>query len=331
MEAKGGKHLRHVLLALLVLGFAVTAYQKIHGFVIKPVFGATFSNDYAEHLGLNAREVYQATLQELGVKIIRLPVNWNDIEPQQGQRDFSGLDWYMNEALTHDVKVILAVGNKVPRWPECQTPDWAYDLLPEEYSQAVLDQVQAVVERYRHHPALYRWQVENEQLFPFGNCPLPDNVRFTKELKLVRDLDPDHLIQLTVSGEQQVWASQALQADVIGTSLYRFAWNPTVGFSVFPHPPSWYALQARSISLFTKKVVISELQAEPWFPRDPIKYDPAEAVLFFTPEMLRLHAAYATRTNLREISFWGVEWWYYLKEHGYPELWEEGVRLIQQK
>lgn len=305
------------------------AYQKLHGYLVRPVFGETFSNDYAAHLGLDPEEVYLATLRELGVKVVRLPVNWDDIEPTAGAREFAGLDWYMNQAMEHEVGVILAIGNKVPRWPECQTPPWAYDLLPDEYHEALLGHVQAVVERYKNHPALLRWQVENEVLFPFGNCPTANYPQFKEEVRLVRELDPEHKIQVTVSGEQQIWASQAWEADVIGTSLYRFAWNPTIGFSVFPHPPLIYALQARSISLFTKTSVISELQAEPWFPRDAIKYDPAEARAFFTPEMLRLHTAYAVRTGLREISFWGVEWWYYLKVHGYPELWDEGARLIQ--
>lgn len=324
-------HINHVVSALLVLGFAVTAYQRLNGYLVKPTFGATFSSDYASHLGLDPHQVYLAILDELQAKVIRLPVNWNEIEVVAGERQFAELDWYMNEAMKREVKVILAVGNKVPRWPECQTPVWAIGLLPEEFDQALLAHVRAVVERYSAHPALSRWQIENEQLFPFGNCPIPNNARFAKELNLVRELDPHHPIQLTVSGEQQAWVSQAWQADIIGSSLYRFAWNPTIGFSVFPIPPVWYSLQAKSVTLFTKKSVISELQAEPWFPRDVMKYDPAEAQAFFTPQLLRLHAAYAVRTGIKEISFWGVEWWYYLKEHGYPELWNEGVRIMTAK
>jgi hypothetical protein len=38
---------------------------------------------------------------------------------------------------------------------------------------------------------------------------------------------------------------------------------------------------------------------------------------------------YARRTGLKEIAAWGVEWWYYLKIHGEPGLWQTWKQLTQ--
>lgn len=328
MKKNGGNHLSHIVLALAAFGLVFFGILATYRTLFPPVFGATFSAPYATHLGLDPHEVFTALIDEIGVQVIRLPIEWDEIEKVRGQRDFSDIDWYLNQAAERKVKIVLAVGTKVPRWPECQAPEWAQELPTEEFSAALFNHLRALVTRYSKHPALYRWQVENEGLFPFGKCPLPDYSRFAHEVELVRALDPHHPIQLTVSGEQQFWASEAKPADIIGVSIYRFAHNPTFGLVINPHPPRWYFWQALSINLFTKKVVISELQAEPWFLEDALAYTIEEAVKLFSPELLRQHTAFAVQTGLREISFWGVEWWFYLKEHGEPALWEEGKRLI---
>ena len=60
---------------------------------------------------------------------------------------------------------------------------------------------------------------------------------------------------------------------------------------------------------------------EPWFTSHPRYLDSAVAASYFTAEDAKNNLAYARATGFSEISFWGVEWWYYLREQGYPHLW----------
>jgi hypothetical protein len=235
----------------------------------------------------------------------------------------------MDKAAKHDKRVILAIGNKVPRWPECYSPDWAIQQSKAEYSQALLDYLDLLVTRYRHHPALWRWQVENESLFAFGECPKLDYGLLKQEIDLVRQLDNQHPIQLTVSGEQQLWTSLAGEADVIGASMYRQVAFPNGLRFTFPIPARLYSLQAVMASLVVDKVVISELQAEPWLTKDYRTYSADEAADLFKPRQLASYLRYAKSTGLHEISVWGIEWWYYLRAHGQPELWEAAKLLLR--
>ncbi|MBI1908304.1 hypothetical protein HYS28_02720 [Candidatus Uhrbacteria bacterium] len=289
-------------------------------------FGITFSPRTASYYGVDPRAAYTAALDELDVRLVRLPVYWDDVEPSDDAYAFTDTDWYMDEAAARGAKVTLVIGMKVPRWPECHVPDWVPSDAPRE---ALLDYLEAAVVRYAHHPALYRWQVENEVRFPFGECPAPDLALFADEVALVRSLDADTPIQLTVSGEQEAWAATAEDADVLGASLYRFAWNSTFGLVVFPHPPSYYRLQWRTLGDRVDTAVISELQAEPWFDGD-VPADVAERYALFPEERLRDHARFAEATEFPEVYLWGAEWWYALRIAGEPRLWDTARDILQE-
>lgn len=326
---KGGGRVIATLAGLLGLGlmFLLLWYFQTNRPAI--VYGATFSPSYAKYLGLDARKVLDQALTELPIEFIRLPVEWNRIQPHPNEYQFADLDSVMNQVAGHHKQVILTIGNKVPRWPECYTPTWASTLTGQDYDQALLTYVEAVVRRYHDHPALLRWQVENETLFRFGECPDLNYALLEREVSLVRELDPKHAIQLTVSGEQQIWASLSGLADIVGASMYRQV-SFANGFRfTFPIPAQLYRLQTLMVSAFVDQVVISELQAEPWLSKDYRSYSPAEAAHLFTPQQLGRYLRYARSTGLREISLWGIEWWYYLREHDHPELWDSAKILLR--
>ncbi len=290
----------------------------------EPDLGVTFSSRYATELGLDWQEVYIATLDDLQVKNLRIPLYWSQIEMYSGERDYSQIDWMMNEAEKRQVKVTLVIGEKVPRWPECYVPVWADGVSKAKTSAALEAYLTATVERYRDFESLHRWQVENEYLFPFGVCAAPDSNRFRAEIELVRELDSNHQIQLTTSGEQSFWAVTALRADVLGVSLYQRAWNDLVGFVVLPVSPVTYAVQAKIASLFTEEVIISEMQAEPWVPGTWDRTDKEQLNKFyrlFTAQDILLHLTIAQQTGVDEVYLWGVEWWYYLDQQGDARLW----------
>ncbi|MBU0614112.1 endo-1,4-beta-xylanase [Patescibacteria group bacterium] len=288
-------------------------------------FGATFSDLYAENLQLDWQEVYIAMLDDLQIKRIRIPLYWSEIEQEDGVFDYSRIDWMMDQAESRGAKVTLVVGQKVPRWPECYLPDWSEYKSIDIRRSDLLDYIQNTVYRYKDHPALDRWQVENEPFFAFGECPSPDAVLVEHEIELVRRIDSRHQIQITTSGEQSFWLSSALQADVVGASLYREVWHENLGYFVFPLKPFFYKVQARLAGLFTEKVIISELQAEPWhvhlftLERDSGVLNGYDA---FQAEDLIENINFALDCGVDEVYFWGIEWWYYLKLHGQDGLWQ---------
>ncbi len=76
------------------------------------------------------------------------------------------------------------------------------------------------------------------------------------------------------------------------------------------------------------KVVISELQAEPWFFEDIANKKPEEWYDIFTKEMMQSNVDFAEETGLDEVYLWGVEWWYYLKNHQINDLWDYAETLF---
>lgn len=287
-------------------------------------FGVTFSDLYATSLGLDWKNAYTSMLDELDVVHIRIPVYWSEVEQTPGVYDFSDLDWMMNEAKDRGAQVTLAIGQKVPRWPECYIPSQYGEIDADTRNVALLAYLEAVVTRYKDHNALSRWQVENEPFFPFGICPPPDASLVVKEIELVRRLDPDHDIQLTTSGEQSIWVTTAIPADVLGVSLYRIVYNDYTGYLGVPLQPFFYRVQRWISSPFARHIIISELQAEPWNAYLYVSTDPDvldRGYRVFTEKNLQDHVEFARRSGMDEIYLWGVEWWYYLKTMGNDKLW----------
>ncbi|MFH1712559.1 MAG: hypothetical protein ABH846_04995 [Patescibacteria group bacterium] len=315
-------------LAILVI---VACSGTFFSFWQKPTeteFGATFSNIYAESLGLDWQDTYMAVLNDLQVKKIRIPIYWSTIERSVDEYDFSDIDWMMRQAQWSGVDVTLVVGAKVPRWPECFYPDWVSSEDVAYRKQAHLDFLTQTVERYAKHSALERWQIENEPFFPFGNCPPPDSILLDEEIALVKTYDQEHSIQLTSSGEQSLWLVNGSRAEVLGVSLYRVVWNDILGYWVFPFPPAFYRIQNFLVSPLVNEVVISEMQAEPWITDEMLTWSSGKKYELFNQQDLRDNVEFARRTGINKIYFWGVEWWYYLKTQGDDRLWETGKEII---
>jgi len=292
-----------------------------------PAFGVTFSAKYARELGLDWRAAYLATLDDLGVRHLRIPIYWDEAEPERGRYAWDDIDWMLDEAGKRGAGVTLAVGRKTPRWPECHVPGWAAALDEERQQERVLAFLEAEVLRYRAHPAVKVWQVENEPLFHFGRCPPPDREFLKREILLVRGLDT-RPIMVTDSGELSTWIRTASLGDVLGISMYRLVWNKYLGELYWPVSPLYYTDRINLLSPVVKKVIVSELQAEPWF-RLPVAETPLdEQFAQMDPERLRGNVEFAVSTGASEIYLWGVEWWYWLKTQGHDDLWDAARGLL---
>ncbi|MBI2599640.1 cellulase family glycosylhydrolase [Candidatus Daviesbacteria bacterium] len=297
-------------------------------------YGVSFSPNYAKFLGLDWQKTYLQILDELKVKSLRIPTFWDVIEKDEGRLDFSQTDFMLDEAKKAEAKVVLVVGARQPRWPECHIPNWAKKLSSEKRQQKTLALIEAVVTRYKGSNAVSFWQVENEPLVSwFGqDCDKPDGQFLLKEVDLVKQTDPTRLVMITDSGEWGNWLEPMKLADILGVSLYRNSYNTLLNSYInYPIPPWVYLVKSNMSKKFTsenKTVLISELQAEPWIKESVIDTSLKEQIKLFSLENFQQHVLYAQKTGFDEAYLWGVEWWYYMAKQGYPQYLEYAKNLF---
>jgi len=298
--------------------------------------GVTFIADYASYLGTDPHASLSAVLDDLHVKHLRLVSYWSDIEPAKGQYDFSELDWEMQQAEAQGAKVSLSVGLRQPRWPECHAPGWVNTAGPENTWEPELNAyMSAVVNRYKNSPALQSYQLENEYyLNAFGECNNYSRSRLAGELALVRKLDPNHPIIMSRSNNYAGFAVRKPLPDIIGISVYRHVWNTfLVGrYLTYPFPSWYYAFLAGSEQILTgKPSVIHELQAEPWPPngQSVLQTSLAEQNKTFDAGKFAATAKFAKQTGIKDIDYWGAEYWYYRMTvlHD-PSVWNEAKQIF---
>jgi hypothetical protein len=297
------------------------------------VLGMTFSTRYAEGLGLDWKETYIALLDDMGIKKWRLPAYWDIIERERGQYDFSELDWLLAETKKRDGEVILSVGQRVPRWPECHIPLWAKE-DEELRKSALLKMIRTTVERYKDNPTVTTWQVENEPFLAiFGICPKFDPDFLTTEVALVHALDPSRQVIVTDSGELSVWYKAAREGDIFGTTLYRDIYQKRFGYVTYPIGPYFFKMKELWVKLLTNQenFMVIELQAEPWANGWVGTVPLEEQFITMNEKKLVENVTYARRVGFHDIYLWGGEWWYWLKvKKDYPALWETGKTLFAQ-
>src|SRR3989344_6752591 len=115
---------KFILLILLFLLLALFFLSRNPGKPEKFTYGASFSRFHADELGLDWKEVYLAMLNDLGVRNFRFSAHWPLTEPEEGKYNFEELDFQIKEAQKSGASVILAVGRRLPGWPECHEPEW---------------------------------------------------------------------------------------------------------------------------------------------------------------------------------------------------------------
>ncbi|HTK04205.1 MAG TPA: cellulase family glycosylhydrolase [Candidatus Eisenbacteria bacterium] len=317
-----------VFVALLVGLFFIDLVKENLGLEEAPtLLGATFSKPYAESLGLDWKEAYLATLDDLGVRRFRIPAYWNDIEPEPGVFNFANVDWQVEQAAKRGGKVILAVGRKLPRWPECHAPAWTEGMNESLVQTRILTMMETVVRHYADEPAIIVWQVENEPFFEFGKCPPPDREFLKHEVAVVRAIDK-RPIMITESGELSSWLQVAGIADILGISTYRTVWDRYIGYFYWPISPRVYARRYDAVSTLIDRAIISELQAEPWAENGITSMPIDQQLHLMNPTRLIENVRFARKVGFSEAYLWGVEWWYWLRAKGHPELWDAGKQVF---
>lgn len=322
------------ILGCSMVGGAVYIAVTLHDVPASITYGLTFSSMYAEELGLDSRATYLAVLDDLRVRDLRIPAYWPRVEPQKDTYDWSELDFQLREAEAREAEVILAVGRRLPRWPECHVPEWGKGLSWEEQKQEIREYLTAVVERYRDNPAIVYWQVENEpylKFFAYEHCGELDEAFLKEEIALVRSLDARPIL-VTDSGNLGTWIRPYREGDAFGTSLYMYFWNPELGQFKTKLPAFVYRLKERMVELVygKKPTFLIELSLEPWL-IEPLK-NTSLATQLERMDMEKFDEIirYAMKTSFDIQYLWGAEWWYYLKAQGHPEFWDAAKKLYVQ-
>lgn len=321
---------------VFVLALAVGGWWLAH----KPTperitYGMSFNTLYARELHLDWRETYDAILNELGVRHLRLAAHWPMVEPSDGVFNFTELDYQVEKAEEVGADVIFGVGRRLPRWPECHVPEWAQELSWEEQKDKLREYIKAVVGRYKDSSAIIYWQVENEpylSLFAKEYCGDLDEDFLLEEIELVRSLDPTRPILLTDSGNLGLWAGPYRHGDAFGTSVYVYFWNPNIGQFRSILPPWWYRIKENAMALLfgRKPTFLIELAAEPWLVEPVVDVDLETQYERMDLAKINGLIEYAAETRYDKQYLWGAEWWYWLHLQGQSEIWERGKELFKQ-
>lgn len=293
----------------------------------------SFNTLYANELGLDWKETYDAFLNDLGVRHLRLAAHWPMIEPKKDVYNFLELDYQLEQAEQSGAEVVLAVGRRLPRWPECHVPFWAKELTWDEQKQEIEEYITVVVERYKNNEAIKYWQVENEpylEVFAYEHCGEFDEEFLVEEVALVKSLDSSRSVLVTDSGNLGTWSGAYKNGDAFGTSVYVYFWNPELGQFKTVLPPWFYRVKTNLMSLLhgEKETFLIELSAEPWLlePVTNVELD----IQFERMDLEKFNniLTYAEGTRFSSQYLWGGEWWYWLKKQGNSEMWDRGKELF---
>ncbi|HVO86333.1 MAG TPA: beta-galactosidase, partial [Candidatus Binatia bacterium] len=311
-----------VFIYLIIAGLSWTVDELLPK-AKDPEFGVSFSIEYAQELGNDWHANYLALLNDLGFKRVRLMSYWELIEPQQGQYDFTDLDWQVQQAQAHGAKVSLAIGYRQPRYPECHEPDWAKQLPVNQtaWDNQLYSYISTVVNHYKNNPALESYQLENEaENNWFGACrgSAAPKWRLTDEFNLVKKLDPNHPVFMNLSDEHGLPIGQPTP-DAYGFSIYRvvYSTNTEVHFyTTYPITQWYHRLRVYAIHFIKHRpVYVHELQLEPWGSAATEHLTIAQQNQSMSVQQIHNSIHYSEQTGIQLQYMWGGEWWYWRKTH----------------
>ena len=288
-----------------------------------PVYGVSFSKEYADELGNNWQDNYTALLQDLGFKHLRLMTYWELIEPTPGHYDFKDLDWQIAQANKYGAKVSLAMGLRQPRWPECHEPDWAANLKDESsaWRDALYSYMHAVVERYKDNPAIESYQLENEAANGwFGYCRggVAPKSRLNEEFRLMKQWDYVHPTWMSL-GDEHGFPLGTPVPDAYGFSIYRIVYStntPIHFYTTYPITIWYHRLRIFLINhIKHRPVYIHELQLEPWGSKATKDMTIAEQNKSMSVAQIHKNIEFSLKTGIKDQYMWGAEWWYWRKVH----------------
>lgn len=317
-----------LMISIWILIVYLASQYRIYGTTRSNNLGVSFSADQARFLNLDPKDVLEASMRDLKFSEYRLVSYWDKIEPEPTEYNFSDLDWQFDLAAKYHKKINLSLGLRQPRWPECHFPGWAKGKSESELTPQILNFLQAVVERYRNHPNLAFYHLENEySLISFGECKgFTGHQRLESEFNLVKKLDAKTPIIISRSNNTWVLMLAKPKADYIGISIYSSIYEKLILKRYLKHPmPKWYYPGIAQIQLWItgQETLVHELQLEPWTKNNILSTSTEEQFQTMDFQNLINNLKIAETSQFQSIYGWGLEWWYWMKySKNHPEFWD---------
>jgi hypothetical protein len=322
--------------------------------------GISFRPLQARALGLD-QEAALAELLGHPFTVIRLAAYWDRMEPAAGEFDPSWLDWQVDAAERAGKQIIICTGPvKAFGYPEFFVP--AHHLpepLPEgrlvtpETHRPLLEAgcefITRVIGRYAGRAAVIGWQVEHEAVDPLG---MEHSWRLSAdfaaaEVAAARAADPSRPVLMNgflpataPVAAAQWWRTRdqgdsldvaAPLADTVGIDYYpRHALAAGAGRAVYLDGtasrlgPRRYQGLARRAAADGKRMMVTEIQAEPWEAVTVPPSPPGRGMYSCLPEHMITHYNRCVRWSRRTppgasgYLFWGAEYWLLRARQGDP-------------
>lgn len=277
-------------------------------------------------------------LEKTGATVVRISLQWDEIEPREGTFDFSVPNALVAAAGEHGATVMVTVGVKAQRHPEYHIPDWARAglELPEgsvisgapELRARALRMVAESVRHFAGSPVVDSWGAENEAYiashrsnqYSLGRDYVAEVVATIKANDARgRPVSINHAQHFVMDRR---WRDALADSDVLGQSMYPFRnvdvlgmrWQANI-MELGPLMPN-YAYQSKMAHGAGKQFWVTELQAEPWTDFDARLITPEEPSPNLSPGRLERNVIYARRSSPERIYLWGAEWWLYQESLG---------------
>lgn len=327
------KRLFKLIIWVLVL-WGLWEFLAVRSIPSRITYGVSFSKFHSDELQLDWKKVYLAILDDLKVKNIRLSAHWPMVQPTVSRYNFDELDFQMAEAQKRSIPVILAIGRRLPGWPECHVPDWARKLPESEQRKKIIQMIKVIVDRYNDYPNLKYWQVENEPFLGFfgrSHCGPPDEDFLKQEIDLVHKTDLKHQVLVTDSGEFGTWYQAYRNADIFGSSMYLYVWSALIGPIRYPIGPSFFRVKQNLIEAVwgQKPKILIELSTEPWLLKPIIDTAIEDQLKRMDLNKFNEMINFASKSGFDIQYLWGAEWWYWMNQHDHPEFWNRARELFQ--
>ncbi|WP_322795083.1 beta-galactosidase [Tepidiforma sp.] len=294
--------------------------------------------------------VLRQLMEETGIRLVRLSVRWDEVEPEEGRFDFTVIEAELDAVRAMGGGANVSIGMKAQRHPEFYIPGWALEGV-ELREGLVLSEVPAlraralrmvgtVAAHLAGRPEIDSWTAENEGYIASHRAHRYSlSQEYVAEVaRTIRAADPLGRPVVINHAQHYVfdrrWKDALADADVLAQSMY-----PRRNGSLLGRPVvidimqlGWlmpnYAHQARVARAQGKEFWVTELQAEPWTDGDARLISPERPSPNLSPATLRRNVEYARRTGALRIYLWGAEWWLYQRERYGDGSWLATVREL---
>lgn len=304
--------LRFVLVAFAIWLLNLLLQPELQIESIAPQWGFSFSPKQASSLGLDWQEAYIFLLEELKPASVRIPVYWDEVEHEKNNFDFSQAAFLISEAKEKNTPVVVNIGYRVFRYPECHAPEWTKGLSKVDFEGGLLSYLTRLSNELSSLGGIEAIQVDNETTNNLDfSCRRISRFLLGKEIETVKRFFPNMPIMVTWGGSLAPISSLAeTDADIIAASF--FPRQPTTFGFYDPFSLGKFSLrnigrEREAVEKLGKKFWVSELQFEPWGSEEKT----ASIEQLIQNKLLLENFGGAERVYL-----WGAEWWVKKLEEG---------------